>query len=66
MTTADAAYAPVTGSGYIFTVGTEFKQSFPCPAGTYDDGSSAPLTLMSSCKPCPAGYACPEGTGTSA
>lgn len=61
MTAADANYACVAGSGYICAIGTEFKQSFPCPAGTYNNAGVA--NAIANCIACPAGYACPAGTG---
>ena len=58
---SDASYAPVSGSGYYATHGTEFKNQLPCPAGSYSSGSP---THWSQCIACPDGFACPEGTGT--
>jgi hypothetical protein len=63
MTAADTTnYSCIAGSGYICAIGTEFKQSFPCPAGTYNNNNI--INTVAGCVACLAGYACHEGTGT--
>ena len=55
-------YTATAGSGYYAARGTEFKHQLACPPGFYSNNASP--TGWTGCTKCPAGQACPLGTGT--